>query len=48
MMRIMVFIKTNNQSDDVFDEHTKNYKLPPDFHIYFNENVEDHIGHISS
>ena len=47
MMRIMVIMKTNNQSDDGFDHHTQNCKVPPDFHIYFNENVDDQIGHIS-
>ena len=40
MMRIMVIIKTNNQSDDGFDDNTQNCKMPPDFHIYSNENVE--------
>ena len=47
MMRIMVIIKTNNQSDDGFDDNTQNCKMPPDFHIYSNENVDDQIGHIS-
>ena len=44
-MGIMVIIKTNNQSDDGF---TQNCKMPPDFHIYSNEIVEDQSGHISS
>ena len=44
-MRIRVIMKTNNQSDDGF---TQNCKKPPVFHIYFNENVDVQIGHISS